>query len=257
MSSQNNNLKRRPLVVGNWKLNGNQSGNQQLVAAIVAQRQAEQYAEVALCPPYVYMTQVAEHLHGAAVKLGAQDASAYAQGAYTGEVSAAMLADIGCQYVIVGHSERRHYFGESNEQVAQKFIAVQAAGLTPILCVGESLDDRDSGHALSTIAYQVEAVLAQAGLDAFAQAVIAYEPIWAVGTGRIASPQQVEEVHHYIRQLLGEYGDRIRILYGGSVKPDNAGPTFALPDVDGALIGGASLIAEDFVAICQQADAKH
>lgn len=235
-------------------MNGNGQSNHKLLAQFNDLWQGKHEAEVAVCAPYVYMAQVVDSLSLSDVVAGAQDLSQFEVGAYTGEVSGSMLADLGCQYVIVGHSERRNYFSESNELVAKKFIQAQAVGLTPIFCVGESLEKRESGQALEAIGLQLQSIIAAVGCAAFENAVVAYEPIWAVGTGRIATPDQVEEVHAFIREQLGAVGKGVRILYGGSVKPDNAGQTFALEDVDGALIGGASLQAQDFYAICQAAD---
>lgn len=244
---------RQRLVVGNWKMNGSLAENASLLNGITAHWQGAEGVETALCPPYVYLSQAAEALSGSPIKLGAQTVSEYSNGAYTGEVSGAMLADLGCRYVIVGHNERRRMQGETSDQVAEKFHAAQQAGLTPILCVGESEQERDAGMALETIGHQLLAVVKRVGLEAFARAVVAYEPVWAVGTGKTASPEQAEEVHRFIRAELGELGAKTQILYGGSVKPGNAEQLFALPDIDGALLGGASLNADDFVAICRAA----
>jgi len=192
---------------------------------------------------------------------GAQDLSEHAQGAYTGEVSAAMLKDIGCSYVLAGHSERRQYHAESDDLVARKFVAAQGAGLVPILCVGETLDERDGGATERVIARQLDAVVARAGIGAFGKAVLAYEPVWAIGTGRTATPEQAQAVHKFIRDKLagldGTIAGSLRLLYGGSVKPSNAAELFGQPDVDGGLIGGASLVAEDFLAICDAADRRN
>lgn len=213
--------------------------------------------EVAVCVPYPYLSQVAEKLSGSALCWGAQDVSEHRQGAYTGEVSAAMLAEFGCRYVIVGHSERRSLYGECDEVVAAKCEAALAAGLVPVLCVGETLAQREAGVARQVIADQLAAVLARVGVAAFAGIVVAYEPVWAIGTGLTATPVQVQEVHSTIRAqvsaLDASVGAALRILYGGSVKPQNAAELFAQPDVDGGLIGGAALVADDFLAICRSA----
>jgi len=216
--------------------------------------QGERQAQVAVCPPVVYLSQVAERLTGTAVELGSQDVSRAESGAYTGETSASMLSEFGCQFSIIGHSERRQYHAETDALIAEKFIAAQKMGITPILCVGESLDQRDSGQALDVIGAQLEVVISRVGLEAFEQAVIAYEPIWAIGTGRTASPDQAQEVHAFIREQLLEKGAVVRVLYGGSVKPGNAEELFAQKDIDGALVGGASLDSNDFYGICQAAD---
>lgn len=248
--SNASNTKRRQLVVGNWKMNGNQQTNAALLADIVSHWQKEQAAEVVICPPYPYFQQTLALLANSALVLGAQNVSEYTDGAYTGEVSAQMLAEWQCQYVIIGHNERRRMQHETDAQVAQKFIAVQAAGLTPILCVGESLVDREQGNALFVIERQLRAVIEQVGVQAFANAVVAYEPVWAVGTGKTASPEQAQAVHYFIRQQLGELGSKVRVLYGGSVKSHNAEQLFAKQDIDGALLGGASLDAKEFLSIC-------
>ncbi len=245
---------RRPLVVGNWKMNGNAAGNQALLDGVCAAWQGVHQVEVAVCPPYVYLSAVANQLEKTNIGVGAQDVSSREEGAFTGEVSSTMLADIQCQYVVVGHSERREYFAESDELVARKFERAQSAGLTHILCVGETLQERDSGDALLVIGEQLKVVVDHCGRDSFRKAVVAYEPVWAIGTGRTASPEQAQEVHQFIREQLGQVGQQIRILYGGSVKPDNASELFSQPDIDGALVGGASLKADDFLAICRAAE---
>lgn len=245
---------RRPLVLANWKANGDHNSNQTLIEALCQGWKGLNKAEMVICPPHCYLGQVSDALAHANIEVGAQDISRFERGAYTGDVTAFMLAEFGCRYVIVGHSERREYFSETDAQVIEKFQRAQEQGLTPILCVGESLQERDAGKALEKIGAQIKAVLDSCGRNCFVNALIAYEPIWAVGTGRIATPEQVEEVHQYIREIFGELGDKIRILYGGSVKADNAAETFALDDVDGALVGGASLKAEDFLTICRAAN---
>jgi triosephosphate isomerase len=248
------NAKRRQLVVGNWKMNGNLRENAGLLAKVTAGWQGEHNADVVICPPFPYLMHSKSVLLGSAILLGAQTASEHAKGAYTGEVSASMLADLDCKFVIIGHNERRRMQGETDEQVARQFIAVQLAGLTPILCVGESLEDRNQGRQLETISRQLNAVFAHTSKDVFKNAVLAYEPVWAVGTGKTATPEQAEEVHRFMRAQLGELAGEIRILYGGSVKAHNAQQLFALPDIDGALLGGASLDADEFLAICKAAD---
>jgi triosephosphate isomerase len=210
-----------------------------------------------ICPPFPYLASVAEQLAGSAVALGAQTASEHASGAFTGEVAAAMLAEIGCEYVIVGHSERRALFGESSADVAAKFVAVQAAGLKPILCVGESLEQREAEQTESVIDEQLGAVLDLAGVASLTNAVIAYEPVWAIGTGKTASPEQAQDVHRHIRARLAAndeaVAEGVQILYGGSVKGANAAGLFGMPDIDGGLIGGASLKSDDFLAIANAA----
>lgn len=212
---------------------------------------------LAVCPPLVHIPGVAECLAGSAVAWGAQNLSEHASGAYTGEVSAAMLADYGCRYVIVGHSERRALYGETDAVVAAKFLAARSAGLVPVLCVGETLAEREAGQVETVIGRQLDAVLAAAGIDAFRQAVVAYEPVWAIGTGRTATPQQAQAVHHFIRSRLATAGAAVAanlpVIYGGSVKADNAASLFREADIDGALVGGASLDASAFLDIGQQA----
>lgn len=248
------NAKRRQLVVGNWKMNGSLHENAELLAKVVAGWQGEHNADVVICPPFPYLIHTGSLLSGSALLLGAQTASEHGKGAYTGEVSASMLADLDCKFVIIGHNERRRMQGETDEQVARQFVAVQQAGLVPILCVGESLQDREQGRQLETISRQLNAVFAHTGKGVFKNAVLAYEPVWAVGTGKTATPEQAEEVHRFMRAQLGELAESVRILYGGSVKAHNAQQLFALPDIDGALLGGASLDADEFLAICRAAD---
>ena len=252
--NKTSNAKRRQLVVGNWKMNGNQQLNAELLAKVVAGWQGEHRADVVVCPPSPYLLHTFERIFGSSIQLGAQNVSQYEVGAYTGEVSAQMLAELHCKFVIIGHNERRRLQGETDEQVAQKFIAAQRANLIPILCVGESSAQRENGSHLDVIGAQLQSVCAHVGCDVFKQAVVAYEPVWAVGTGKTATPQQAEEVHCFIRAQLGEIGETVRILYGGSVKSSNAEQLFALPDIDGALLGGASLDAEEFLKICKAAD---
>jgi triosephosphate isomerase len=243
---------RRKLVAGNWKMHGSRADNGPLIEAILAAPNLES-VDCVVCPPFVYLAELARSLRGAAVKLGAQNVGAEAQGAYTGEVSAAMLKDVGCQYVIVGHSERRALYGEDDVLVARKFAAAQSRGLLPILCVGEQLAEREAGRTHELVGRQLDAVVALTGIASFAHAVVAYEPVWAIGTGRTASPQQAQDVHAFIRQRLAQQDAKIagdlQILYGGSVKAGNAHELFLETDVDGGLIGGASLKAEEFLSI--------
>ncbi|MGH8689858.1 MAG: triose-phosphate isomerase [Burkholderiales bacterium] len=234
---------RNRLVAGNWKMHGSRASNQALLDALVAGIGGAGGAQCAVCPPFPYLQQVAERLRGTPVAWGAQNLSEHAQGAFTGEVSAAMLAELGCRYVIVGHSERRQLYGESDAQVAAKFAAVRAAGMTPILCVGETLAERDAGRTEEVVARQLDAVV-------FKNGVLAYEPVWAIGTGRNATPEQAQAVHAFLRKRVSA---ETRIVYGGSVKPQNAAAIFAMPDVDGGLIGGASLVAKDFLDIVKAA----
>jgi triosephosphate isomerase len=244
---------RRPIVAGNWKMNGSRAENDALLDALSSRLPADAAAEVVVCPPFVYLPDVVRTLRDSNVAVGAQDVCAEAAGAYTGEVSGAMLRDVGCRWVIVGHSERRALYSESESLVARKFAAALARDLLPILCVGEQLADREAGRTADVVARQLDAVVELCGIQAFARAVVAYEPVWAIGTGRTASPQQAQEVHRFIRGRLAERDANIagslRVLYGGSVKAANAAELFGQPDVDGGLIGGASLQAEEFAAI--------
>jgi triosephosphate isomerase (TIM) len=233
-------MKRSRLVAGNWKMHGSRASIAALLDALLKENPG---SGCAVCAPFPYLGQVAERLRGSPIAWGAQNVSEHAQGAYTGEVSAAMLVEFGCRYVIVGHSERRQLYRETDEQVAAKFAAVKAAGMTPILCVGETLEERDSGKTETVVARQLGAVK-------FEGAVLAYEPVWAIGTGRNATPEQAQAVHGFLRKRLPP---GTSILYGGSVKPQNAAPIFAMPDVDGGLIGGASLVAKDFLDIVKAA----
>jgi triosephosphate isomerase (TIM) len=241
---------RTPLVAGNWKMHGTRASARELVAAIVAASAAG--VDVLVAPPAIHVAELAQAF-GGQVAFAGQDCSEHVQGAYTGDVSAAMLADAGCRYAIVGHSERRTIHGESDALVARKFTAAQAAGLVPILCLGESLSERDAGDTERVVGRQLDAVLAHAGVAAFARAVVAYEPVWAIGTGRTATAAQAQAAHAFIRGKVAEHdatlARSLRLLYGGSVKPGNALELFSQPDVDGGLIGGASLVAADFLAI--------
>ncbi len=245
---------RRQIVIGNWKLNGTISSVTDLLQDLVSGWLGVHQAEVVVCPAQVHLLHAYNELARSNIALGAQDVSEFEGGAYTGDVSADMLHDLGCHYVIVGHSERRRFHLESNDQVARKVDRAQAARLVPIVCVGESLAERESGVTLSVIERQLRAVIDYCGADQLARAIVAYEPLWAVGTGVTAQPEQAQEVHAYIRGLLGASGHLTRIVYGGSVKPNNAKALFAMPDIDGALVGGASLSAKEFLEICQAAE---
>lgn len=251
-------MQRKPLVAGNWKMNGSLAASRALVAELKAGVGDAQGAQMLLCPPYVYLTSVAEWLRGSAIALGAQDVSArVGSGAFTGEVAGAMLVDAGCRYAIVGHSERRTLYGENDATVAAKFGATQTAGLTPILCVGETLAEREAGRTEQTVERQMTAVLDAAGVGAFGRAVVAYEPVWAIGTGRTATPAQAQEVHALLRAMVAARDATIAasllILYGGSVKGANARDLFSMQDIDGGLIGGASLNAAEFLQIYRAA----
>jgi triosephosphate isomerase len=244
---------RRKLVVGNWKMHGSRVANAELLSALLAARPFG--ADVAVCVPGVFLSEVAATLASSDLRWGAQDVSAHEQGAYTGEVSAAMLHELGCRYTLVGHSERRAYHAESDQLVAQKAQAALGKGVTPIVCVGETLAERDAGQTETVVKRQLSAVIHQLAHCA-AEMVVAYEPVWAIGTGRTASPEQAQAVHAVLRaqlQAATGHGDTMKILYGGSVKADNAATLFAQPDIDGGLIGGASLKAADFIAICRAA----
>ncbi len=249
-------MSRTKFVAGNWKMHGSLAGNLGLLTAVRA-GSAGLNCQVAVCVPYPYLAQAQSVLAGSAVVWGAQDVSEHAQGAYTGEVSAAMLNDFGCKYAIVGHSERRSYYGDTDAVVAAKYDAALKAGLVPILCVGETLAEREANVTAQVVTRQLEAVLAKSGVASLAKAVIAYEPVWAIGTGKTATPAQAQEVHALIRARVAQ-GDAavaagVQILYGGSVKGSNAKELFGQPDIDGGLIGGASLLAEEFLAICAAA----
>jgi triosephosphate isomerase len=249
---------RRSLVAGNWKMNGSRAENASLVRSLLDHARPDSTTEVLLCPPFVYLHEVGRLLKDSDVALGAQSLCAEAMGAFTGEVSAAMLKDVGCSYVLVGHSERRQIYAEGDALVARKFVAAQSQGLVPVLCVGETLEEREGGRTAQVVARQLDAVLAVCGVGAFRSAVIAYEPVWAIGTGRNASPDQAQDVHAMIRgkvaALDATIGVSVRILYGGSVKASNARELFAMPDIDGGLVGGASLNADEFARICAAAD---
>ena len=245
------------LVAGNWKMNGSRAANEALVSGIIAGHPGVDGVELLVCPPFPYLAQVLDAVSGSEVAVGAQNVSEHESGAFTGETAPSMLRDLGCKYVIVGHSERRALYGESSEQVAAKFQAAQNAGLLPILCVGETLAEREAGDTESVVDEQLDAVLGVAGTGAFDAAVIAYEPVWAIGTGMTASPEQAQEVHAHIRARLAaadaDAAAGVQILYGGSMKGENAAGLLGQADIDGGLIGGASLKAEDFLAIADAA----
>ena len=244
---------RSSLIAGNWKMNGSLSSIVELIDGIKAGDRGQ--AELAVCPPAVYLMKVGGMLADSGIGLGAQNVCNHESGAYTGEVSAAMLKESGCRYVIVGHSERRSLYLESDQLVAARFDMAVKSGLTPILCVGETLYEHEQGVTEAVVAKQIDAVLEVSGADAFANAVIAYEPVWAIGTGLVASPETAQGIHRFIRGKLeandGEVASQVRILYGGSMNPGNAAELLAQPDIDGSLIGGASLKADDFLAIAR------
>lgn len=249
---------RQPLVAGNWKMHGSLDSINTLIEELKAGLGEVRTAEVAVCPPFVYIPRTVELLAGTSVAVGSQDLSDEESGAFTGEVAGPMLRDVGCTYAIVGHSERRSIYGESDEFTARKFAAARKFGLTPILCVGELLEEREAGTTETVVGRQLDAVIELEGIAALAEAVIAYEPVWAIGTGRTASPEQAQEVHAFIRSKLAGLdagvADKVRILYGGSVKAANAAELFAMADIDGGLIGGASLKADEFLGICTAPD---
>ncbi len=245
---------RKKLVAGNWKMHGSLAENAALLSAL---KPALAGIEAVVCVPFPFLAQAQAELTDSSIAWGAQNVSEQARGAFTGEVSAAMLLEFGCTYVIVGHSERRSLYGESDALVASKYMAAQAAGLIPILCVGESLEERESGVTEAVVARQLDAVIKVAGVSSLSKAVIAYEPVWAIGTGKTASPEQAQAVHAFIRSKIAVLdagvADQLVIQYGGSVKASNAAELMVQPDIDGGLIGGASLVADEFVAICQAA----
>jgi len=242
----------RKLIAGNWKMNGSLAANEALVQAMLSGREAvAEVSEMALCVPAPYLAQMQELLKGSGVALGAQDVSAHEQGAYTGEVSAAMLRDFACRYAIVGHSERRQYHGESDLVVATKAQRALAAGITPIVCVGETLDEREAGQTEAVVKRQLAAVI-HVVAHCTSEIVVAYEPVWAIGTGKTALPEHAQQVHAVLRAQLAaatEHPERVRILYGGSMNAGNAASLLSQPDIDGGLIGGASLKAVDFLTI--------
>src|SRR5579862_1696429 len=244
---------RLPIVAGNWKMHGSRAETARLIEELLVQCPPAPVAACIVCPPFVYLHEAGRLLRDSQFGLGAQDVCAEAHGAFTGEISAAMLKDVGCEYVIVGHSERRLLYRESDQLVARKFAAAHSKALVPILCVGEQLSDREAGRTAEVVQRQLHVVLELCGAETLGHGVVAYEPVWAIGTGRNATPEQAQEVHALIRARIGVRDARIaaatRILYGGSVKASNAAELFAMPDVDGGLIGGASLKAEEFLAI--------
>jgi triosephosphate isomerase len=246
---------RKPLVAGNWKMNGSIESIKVLLDGLKAGVGAVANAEVAVCAPAIYIPQVQAALAGTPIGWGSQDVSVHESGAYTGEIATPMLQDFGCKYAIVGHSERRTYHGESDELVADKVETARKAGLTPIFCIGETLEEREKGITEEVCARQIDAVINKYGVEALGDSVIAYEPVWAIGTGKTASPEQAQDVHAFIRARVAassaEIAEKIQILYGGSMKPDNAAELMAKPDIDGGLIGGASLKADDFLGICK------
>jgi triosephosphate isomerase (TIM) len=251
---------RRPMVAGNWKMHGSQASNQALLAELERSIRPDWPIDIVVSPPYVYLADAVRVLEDGRIMVAAQDVCAESGGAFTGQVSAAMLKDVGCTYVIVGHSERRRWYHEDDTLVARKFAAALAGGLKPILCVGETLEEREAKQTESVVGRQVEAVIAMLGIGGFADSVLAYEPVWAIGTGRTATPEQAQAVHAFLRSRIGAHDAKIaghlRILYGGSVKAGNAAELFAMPDVDGGLVGGASLSADEFRQICAAAAAR-
>jgi triosephosphate isomerase len=248
---------RRPLIAGNWKMHGSRAENAELIEALLLGLPGQTPVDIAVCPPFVYLWETGRLLKSSSIALGAQSVCAEAGGAFPGEVSASMLKDVGCKYVIVGHSERRAIYKEDDALVARKFLAAQSQGLIPILCVGETLEERERSRTTQVVSRQLAAVLDLAGVAALRTAVIAYEPVWAIGTGKNATPEQAQEVHAHIRASVAgrdaKIGADVRILYGGSCKASNSRELLAMPDVDGGLIGGASLKADEFLKICASA----
>lgn len=246
---------RKPLIVGNWKMNGSRESVRALLLAITANEDVG--CDRIVCPPFVFMDMAAGLVQQSVVELSAQNLESNKAGAFTGEISAAMLADVGCSHTLIGHSERRELFGETDEIVAAKCMAALDGGLVPILCVGETLTEREAGETESVVLRQVNEVIKIVGIEGFSRSIVAYEPVWAIGTGKSATAEEAEAVHMLIRKRLAEenerVGEKIRILYGGSVKPENAKALFAMEDIDGALVGGASLDADSFLAICEAA----
>ncbi|WP_020683337.1 triose-phosphate isomerase [Marinobacterium rhizophilum] len=246
------------LVIGNWKMNGSFAANEQLLDALLPALAGLETVGIALCPPFPYLSQADWRLKDSGIALGAQNLNEHEAGAHTGEVSAAMLKDLGCRYVLVGHSERRSLYGETDADTAAKFSAARAAGVVPVLCVGETLAERERDETTAVVYRQLDAIRSRLGARAFAGSVVAYEPVWAIGTGLSATPEQAQVVHAAIRQYLCECdtitGPDIALLYGGSVKADNAAALLAQPDINGALVGGAALDADAFAAICRAAN---
>jgi triosephosphate isomerase len=248
---------RKPLVAGNWKMNGSSASIKALLDGLLSGKAADGSVEVAVCSPFVYIPLVADALQGSGIVVGAQDIAKEEAGAFTGEVSGTMLKDVGCYYALIAHSERRALYGETNEVAAEKFAAALRDGLVPMLCIGETLEERESGATESVVEKQLAAIVDRCGADAFANAVIAYEPVWAIGTGKTASPEQAQAVHAFIRAWVAKHNAdvaaKVQILYGGSMKGANAAELMAQPDIDGGLVGGASLDAEEFLTICRAA----
>jgi len=249
---------RQPLVVGNWKMNGSRQSIKMLIEEIQQGLNGKEKTKIGVCPPFVYLQFVSALLENTPIVWGAQNVSHQESGAFTGEVAINMIADFGCEYVLVGHSERRHIYGETDQIVAEKFARVQAAGLTPILCIGELLEEREVNQTEQVVKRQLSAVINLKGIESLEKSVIAYEPVWAIGTGKTATPDQAQDVHQFVRNYLAEknaqIAENVQILYGGSVKGSNAAELFAMSDIDGGLIGGAALKAQDFLAICQAAE---
>ena len=248
---------RQPMVAGNWKMNGSSDSVKQLIAGIKAGLGSVNKAEVVVCPPAVYIPAVTADAAGTVIKVGSQNICDQDQGAFTGEIAGSMLNDFGCEYAIIGHSERRSLYGESDELIARRFAAARRNGIKPVFCIGETLDEREQGVTNDVCSRQIDAVIALEGVAALADAVIAYEPVWAIGTGKTATPEMAQEVHAFIREKIAKLdagvAEGLRILYGGSMNAGNAADLMAKPDIDGGLIGGASLKAEDFLAICTAA----
>ncbi|VAW51570.1 Triosephosphate isomerase [hydrothermal vent metagenome] len=246
---------RQVMVAGNWKMNGSSESVKELIAGIKQGMDSVTNTEVVVCPPAVYIPRVSGAANGSAIKVGSQNICDEDKGAFTGEISGNMLKDIGCEYAIIGHSERRALYGESDALVAKRFAAARRNSIKPIFCIGETLEERESGITNDVCARQIDAVLALEGVESLADCVIAYEPVWAIGTGKVATPEQAQEVHAFIRgkiaALNAEVAEGLQILYGGSMNPGNAKELIGQPDIDGGLIGGASLKADDFLAICQ------
>lgn len=249
---------RETLIIGNWKMNGNLAENEKLLNTISILNDSSESIKVVVCPPSIYIAQVSQQLLKSKIKYGAQNVSAHKNGAYTGEVSTSMLHDFGCSYVLLGHSERRSFNYESDEQIADKFSAAVQAEIIPVLCVGETLTQRQCEETFLVIEKQISKVVEQVGIKAFEHAVIAYEPVWAIGTGETASPEQAQAVHTKIRRQLAELDENIainiQIIYGGSVNENNANSLFSQPDIDGALVGGASLKGDNFMKICNASE---
>jgi triosephosphate isomerase len=248
---------RQPIIAGNWKMNGSRASIKELLDGLMAGIDEVKTAEVAVCAPFVYLAEVRAQLSGTPIFWGAQNLSHEEKGAFTGEIAASMLLDFDCKYVIVGHSERRSLYGEDDNLVTKKYAVAHRSGLTPILCVGETLEEREKGVTEDVVARQINAVMNTLGASVLGEGVIAYEPVWAIGTGITATPEQAQEVHAFIRRLIAEkdahVSDNIRLQYGGSMNAGNAAELLAMEDIDGGLIGGASLKAEDFLSICRAA----